>query len=33
MAATLDELNEKIAKLTNAIQEKSAAGQDPKTSL
>lgn len=33
MAATLDELNEKIAKLTNAIQEKSAAGQDPKTTL
>ncbi len=33
MAATLDELNEKIAKLTNAIQEKSTAGATPKTEL
>lgn len=33
MAATLDSVLEGITKLTNTIQEKSAAGQDPKTTL
>lgn len=33
MAATLDQVMEGISKLTTTIQEKSAAGQDPKTAL